>query len=384
MIKPAFVFAAAFLLVCGSPSPDQSQRTRDDGTEAVINHLKPARIEGEPSNLILEEEFRIDTENAEVARNGLTDAFDFIVDSEGNIYFDNYKNPDNMIHEFDQRGRYVRSFGRKGQGPGELQAILLIGSPSNNQIIASDAMNRKYLYFDSQGTLLKEVPFDQMSNMFEMPLKNGNVVVWSTDINIGAEYPVQKVLSLLDSSRKKIKEIDRQKEKIQPEKIRGVPQKTIWHVSTNRIYVGRQSGDYEILVYDFDGRLVRNIRKEYRPVHVSDEYKNEYLKRIKNIEEKKKVFFPEGFPPFQYIFADEKDYLFVMTYEEGKNPNGFIYDIFDPSGRFIARTALANFSRQSAYKWYPLTAMAKRNRIYCLGEKETGYKELVVYKMKWE
>ena len=32
----------------------------------------------------------------------------------------------------------------------------------------------------------------------------------------------------------------------------------------------------------------------------------------------------------------------------------------------------------------PLPAKAKNNRIYCLREKENGYKELAVYNMKWK
>ena len=97
-------------LSCG-PKSDKVERIIDDGVEVVINHLEPYKIEGEPSNLILEEEFRIDTEDDEVAKTGLTDIFDFIVDMEGHIYFDNYKNPENMIHKFDREGYHSISFG---------------------------------------------------------------------------------------------------------------------------------------------------------------------------------------------------------------------------------------------------------------------------------
>jgi len=69
-----------------------------------------------------------------------------------------------------------------------------------------------------------------------------------------------------------------------------------------------------------------------------------------------------------------------MTYEISSNPREFIYDIFNPAGIFIGKMNLDNY--RGMYRPFP--AKARNNRIYCIREKESGYKELVVYKMKWE
>ena len=83
---------------------------------------------------------------------------------------------------------------------------------------------------------------------------------------------------------------------------------------------------------------------------------------------------------FKYcsFFQDDECRLFVKTYEEGDNPGEYMFDIFNPDGIFISRKSLNIYSLGEK-----ICAMAKRNRLYCLREKKSGYKELVVYKMRW-
>lgn len=93
-----------------------------------------------------------------------------------------------------------------------------------------------------------------------------------------------------------------------------------------------------------------------------------------------KVWFPKYWAPYDSFFPDDEGRLFVKTYEEGDNPGEYIYDIFNPDGIFIGRKSLNIYS----WRGIEVYAKAKRNRFYCLEEKESGYRELAVYKMKWE
>ena len=68
-----------------------------------------------------------------------------------------------------------------------------------------------------------------------------------------------------------------------------------------------------------------------------------------------------------------------MTYEAGKTANEYVYDIFNPEGAFIARMSLDNYA-----DFRPLEAKARKKRLYGMREKENGYKELVVYRMRWK
>ena len=76
---------------------------------------------------------------------------------------------------------------------------------------------------------------------------------------------------------------------------------------------------------------------------------------------------------------DEKGRLYVMTYEKGINPNEYMFDIFNPEGVFFGRKSLKDFSSSQG-----LNGKIKNDHFYCVKEKESGYKELVVHKMNWE
>jgi hypothetical protein len=119
-------------------------------------------------------------------------------------------------------------------------------------------------------------------------------------------------------------------------------------------------------------------------VKVDEESKVKVRERFSRAPEiLSKLYFSKTFPPFQFGFADETGYLFVMTYKKGNDAGEFIYDVFNPDGVFVARTALPNYGRYGV-KEAALFAMAKKGRIYCFREKESGFKEIVVYKLNWE
>jgi hypothetical protein len=91
--------------------------------------------------------------------------------------------------------------------------------------------------------------------------------------------------------------------------------------------------------------------------------------------------FPEYFPPFQCGFVDDKERLFVITNEKGSNPGEYMCDFFNPEGIFIARASVTGIIDLGIIF---LPSIAKKDLLYTLQEKENGYQELVVYKMKWE
>jgi len=151
-------------------------------------------------------------------------------------------------------------------------------------------------------------------------------------------------------------------------------------VGNGFIYVGKRKLGYEIWIYNLDGNLVRKIRKMYTPVKVSKEYKSHFYeqrKRVLSKESLDRYYFPEHFPAFQDMVADVKGRLFVMTYEESQPSGEKIYDIFNAGGVFIGRVSIAG-------SYSPVIRKIKNSLLYCYRVKDSGYKELLVYKMIWE
>lgn len=376
----------ALLCSCDSQS-DVPNRIMEDGVEVVLNRLEPTKIAGEPTTFTLEKEFSIDTEDDTIAGLGLTDiGYYFDVDSEGYIYLVGYENAEGMIFKFDREGNFVRSFGRKGRGPGELQGrnyvSLYLTVDQNDNIAVSDFGN-KLVVFGSDGELITDNRIDS-GTVSMAPLPNGNYLSFLSVMDGKGEFINQNPVSLLDSRFTKVQELDKQMipNPIVGKQLKGSYHILSWGVSGDRIFTGFQERGYEIFVYDLDGQRIRKIKKEFHSVPVTEAYKSEFMEQFSApIFEsiRSKIYFEDAMPPFHGFITDNAGRLFVMTYEAGDNPGEFLYDIFNPDGICIGRKSLKVHHDESG-----VFAKMKNGRFYCLNEKDSGYKELVVSKVVWE
>ena len=199
-----------------------------------------------------------------------------------------------------------------------------------------------------------------------------------------SDFINQNPLTIFNSHFEEIKELDKQMvpNPIVGKRLKGSYHILSWSVSTGKIFTGFQERGYEIRVFDFDGNLARKIKKDFNPVPISEDYKTEFMEQFNAPifdDIRNKIYFPDAMPPFHSFFADDEDRLFVMTHEKGENPGEFVYDIFDSDGICIGRKSLKIHHDESG-----VYAKMKGGRFYCLNEKESGYKELVVSRIFWE
>ena len=82
-----------------------------------------------------------------------------VFDAADNMYVLDGQN--SRIIVFDAGGRFVRQFGKKGGGPGELQAPLAMDLASDGSVVVSDVGNRSFVVFTSGGEYVRNVPFDE-------------------------------------------------------------------------------------------------------------------------------------------------------------------------------------------------------------------------------
>ena len=377
-------------------SKDEGERYMEDGVEVIVNHLEPYKIKKESSTLHLEEEFMIDFEREDLTEIGIKEVVGFDVDSDSNIYFRLSSSSANYIYKFDDKGKFLFSFGRRGQGPGELESPRYLRVNELDQIIVSDFGRKRLFLFEKNGDLIKDISLASNHRIATL-LGNGKILVMKGSFNREegrADFPI--ILCNDDLEEMKILHPGRYMPNFSFAKkvncLRLYLDYNVWKISRALIYVGNYGQGYEFLIYDTEGNLSRKIRKEYLKVKVPDQVKDKIVNWLSgNFDPyekvKNKMYFPEFYPPFQFFFLDEKGRLYVMTYERGDNPNGFIYDIFNPDGLFIGRIELDNYGNLATspiINPLPLDVVAINNRLYCLREKESGFKELVVYQMRWE
>jgi len=370
------------LLYCG-PKSNKVEKITEGGKEVVLNHIEPYEIKGVSSTFSLEQEFTIDMENEDITEIGIVDIYGFDIDSEENIFiFGPPLRSDNHIFKFNKYGEFIKAFGPKGQGPGEIQFPVYLKINSKDELPIVDVYGSKLLIFNKEGEVISEIKLEQNFPIV-YPLENGNYLIGRVEPDVSGEFGFQ-ILSVHDSNFKETKEIERFRNNypLKAKKFK-LPQDIFWWTisSKGNIYIGNTERGYEISVCNLEGRLIRIIRKEFNPVPVPDEIKKDALGPFpEDHPMRKKLYFADHMPPFEFFFLDDKERLFVLTAEkEGDNR---IYDIFNEEGTFIGRKALnISFNR---FNRYGNQVIIRNERLVCVQEKESSFKELLIYKMTWQ
>lgn len=393
LIRARSVVLVAAVLMCFALSGcgrglDTVDRTFEDDIEVIHNHLVPYRVAGEPAELVLEERFRIDTEDAELAAAGLADIRSFEVDSRGYIYaVQSPRKAEFLLLQFDDRGKLRKAFGRKGQGPGELQWPTLFHANLRDEFLVWDGLARRLQIYSPDGDLIKESSGEKFQ-AGGLPLENGSFLVrrsleradggsdgQAVDL-VGPDFVMRKTIHTFRSPNRP------------PSNGRAdaYPPLVVFEATADRIFLGWPETGYEILVFDLAGALVRKIRKDFTPVPVSAADKRSLLAKVtarQNLSPEN-VNYPAHKPPFQYFFADEKGRLFVVTTERNEVTGQNICDIFNRDGVLIGRKPIGWFDVVRQYwEGLRLDIVANHGCLYVLKEKDTGFKELIAFGAVW-
>lgn len=84
---------------------------------------------------------------------------DIQCDLQGNIYILDYGN--RRIQKFDTQGKFIKTIGRKGNGPGEYTTPLAFDIDSQGNILVGDASGSKVILFDADGNDLQRITIDR-------------------------------------------------------------------------------------------------------------------------------------------------------------------------------------------------------------------------------
>jgi hypothetical protein len=372
LLIPALVFAAN----CG-PNRGRVERKTENGVEVVINHKAPYPDLKGPA-MKLEKLFQIDTEKPEIRDLGIPDIFGFDVDSRGRIIVLRQINGEgDFVYVFDDQGRFVKSFGRKGQGPGELENPHHLALDGQDRIMIFDGGRERVSRYDKDGGFLGPFTMNDIVRMTAGP--GDNLITKSTTMKQESGKAVfSSSLKRLSADFRELGVVDSLKVEMNPGEFIAEEPVLCWSASKDRLFVTCEGRGYEIRVYDNDGKLARIIRKEYQPVPVTAAYRAKILKPVP-AQMQKLMRFPEFHPPLKSLTADEDGRLLVVTFDEGDKPGEFQFDIFDESGVFVGKKSLNAFIWEGV-----LWARMKADRFYSLEEKENGFKEIAVYRLRWE
>lgn len=343
----------------------QKQQIEWKGTIEEVDDIIVMKNPKEPiyteDVLILEEELSIgEKEGREEYM--FSQIRDIAVDEEENIYVLDLKEP--HIKVFDRNGSYLRTLGRKGQGPGEIGMPTFISVTAKNEILVEDPMNRRLSYYSTDGSFIISVSTAKRTILQAKTDSLGNI--------LGAGLNIEKQafeISKFDPDYNYIcsfgsDPVSRDTEAYNPFK---TPMR--WTVLQNDHVMCGYPENYELQIFNPEGKTIKRIYKEYDPVEISQK---EIAEAKKGMRPGRRLEVPKHHSSFIRFTITDEGRIFIQTREITGDRERYYYDVFDRDGRYIAKIPLKMRPR-----------IWKRNQLYTIEEDEEGYQIVKRYKVYW-
>jgi hypothetical protein len=367
-IKKQFVSAIFLLfsfiiaLSCGKQKAGWKGTIEEaDGVIIIKNPKEPIYSENAVS---LEEELSIG--EAEGRKEYMfSQVGNIAVDDEENIYVLDGK--ESHIKIFDKHGEYLRTFGKKGQGPGEFNFPSGILITPQNEIMVTDS--RVLHFFTLPGEFIKSLSAAKIQFFGRTSMDSqSSIYVMTGTINM------EKGTSLYE-----LKKFDPNLNFLNtvasiPGPKAGEPFDPFipvfhWKICRDDNIIYGYQKNYEFLVFNPEGKLIKKIVKEHTPVKIAEEEKEESP--------------GDSLPPLKYALSDfhtafftfsldDEGRIIVQTWEKTEDRERYYYDVFDPEGRYIAK---------ACFKFRP--QVWKKHKLYTIEEDEEGFQRIKRYRVTW-
>lgn len=372
-IKIKFLFIMVFLLSIISPAHEK-QKAEWKGTIEKHNGVTVVKNPKDPIHR--EDVFNLEEELSIGEKEGKEEyIFSYItdigVDEEERIYIIDSK--ESHIKVFNRMGEYIKTIGKKGQGPGEMRRPTSLRITSQNEIVVNDSAARKIHFFTLDGNFIRAVSQTKMTFFSNPKVDNEENIIASYMI---AEEEVTYVLKKFNPQLEEIFTVF-STEVLKYPYIDPFFPRCYWEITKENNLVWGFSDKYEFYIIGSEGKLIKKIIKEYDPIEITEEEKDN------EIEERFGGY--EGMPPdtrlswkkrhnaFIYLSIDDKGRIFARTYEKVSERDEYYYDVFDSEGKYIAKIPLGARPRT----W-------KKGKLYTIEEDEDGYQYVKRCKVTWK
>jgi len=363
--KLIFIMLFLFALIVSAAGERQKIEWKEsvdekDGVKTVKTPKKP--IYGEDV-FSLEEELCIGKSNGK-QEYLFSRLWYLAVDDEENIYA--MDQGESQVKVFDKNGAYLRAIGKRGEGPGELANPNEIFITGGNQLVVEDYI-RCLTYYSLEGKFIRAQSTTKIFPTAILVDSIGHILAMT---NINQPDKSGKEIVLYDENLNYIKTvISIPKPRPNPQILELFQPEINWALSKDNSVIISFKEEFELQVFNAQGKLVKKITKEYEPVKVTEE---DVKQRVRKVPEGRKLVVPKYFPAIHSLTADDEGRIFVHTYEkagEGKFDN----DVFDSEGRYIAKLPLKD-----------ILQVWKKQKLYSIEEDGEGFQFIKRYKVKWK
>jgi hypothetical protein len=312
---------------------DRSVVKTEKDIPVVHNPKNPVPIAGRPGSLFLKEELTIGSDKGSDEAM-LMDPICIRAGDDGRIFVLDRKAI--QIKLYGPDGRFLKTIGKPGQGPGEMNGPRDFSITAGQELLVNDDRGRRILFFSLNGEFKKAIPRKD-TFAFENPLLNaGGRIIAGASLMVEGEFvhelaiygPRIERLTVLFS-----------KPALKYPVFNPLFPRIRFQMNRDGSIVWAVTSKYELFISDPEGKTTKKIIKDYDPVPVLQEQKDQWKKDFYSGPDVR-LDIPDEYPPFQDLVLDNEGRIFVRTYEKSPNTGDNYYDVFGPDGDFIAKVVL--------------------------------------------
>ena len=331
---------------------------------------------------------------------------DIACDPQGNVYVVDMRAC--QIHKFDASGKFLKTIGRRGQGPGEFNSPSQIAA-AKDRLLVYDSSNRRLGCLTVEGAFIKSKTImtptegrpDGMRGLPNGDFVIGWEIVFPRDQNKPQDYSIRifspdlelkKTIYQQAIWRNKYGDVGGHFTNI----IQPFSPLVSWDVTLEGKIIIGFAKSYEIAIYDSDQGMIGSFRHEYEPVKISEEDKKLFFRGITTISATTSADgtttgsqtneldnryvnateFPIVKPPFFDLTTDADGNILVWPHLKTRDDENKVFDAFSPEGRFLGVV------REEKSRFISKRAVTPGGGIWSFSYDRDGIPSIVKYKIE--
>lgn len=282
------------------------------------------------------------------------DMFGVITDVEVDEYgrFWVFEGQAQELRVFDADGRFVRTVGREGEGPGEFQRVIGMAWGPDGHLWLADPSNNRLSVVDTAGSSVTSHPtiggvivqpwpggFDRSGHFYTYGIDTSAEEAFGALVMVRHGPDLQPIDSIAPPEYPGEREVFEFRNE-ENWMITGVPftPGLEWQLAPEGGFWAGLTGEYRIFRLSWEGDTLRSVRKDYEPLPVTAE-------DVARVRDDMEWFvdaggkpdwsrIPSTKPAFDDFVLADSGHLWVQLVADGDD-NGRRYDVFDPQGRYL-------------------------------------------------
>ncbi len=355
-----------------SHSAQEARIEQKEGLTVVRNPKQPVQKKGLPFRLSLNQDLCIG-KNLEGEDYMFSQIGGVAVDVEEDIIVIDEK--EIVVKVFDKTGKHIRSFGKRGQGPGEFASVARIVLKGGKDIVLLDVSNGRFSYYSKEGKCLKEIKLGK--NLISRVKPDSRGFIYA-DTTIRDENNVVDTIVRFNPEFENHETVAENKRTINYRELNPISEWYMYSVMEDDRFIWGRNTDYEFTILNQEGKAIKKIIKDHDPVKITKEEREKIIAQRfgdRGVPDLITLKFPDHYTPWYYFICDDVGGFYVRTFE--KNDRGQLkWDYFDKDGVY----RLFFFLPPEELLYY-----IRKNKAYSfINENEDGVPIVIRYLMEWE